>query len=104
MVLTWDHETPQAFRAAARENILSQYDSVKIYDIAIDGVKKVDGGFEATDANGKTWTGKKLILASGIEDIMLDIDGFEDNWGKSMYVYTPQFPNTPPFCFCHVQY
>ena len=95
MVLTWDHKTPQAFRTAARENMVSQYESVKIYDVAIETVKKIDDGFQAVDANGKSWSGKKVILASGVEDIMPDIDGFKENWGKTMYVIKPNHLGIP---------
>lgn len=90
MVLTWDHKPSSEYRSAARENILSQYDTVKVINVTIDLVKKADdGGFEAIDKNGKVWKGKKLVLASGIEDVFPEIEGFAQCWGKGMFV-TPR--------------
>ena len=87
--------TTKAALSAARENVVSQYESVKIYNVAIETVKKIDDGFQAVDAHGKSWSGRKLILASGVEDIMPDIDGFKENWGKTMYVVKPNHPGIP---------
>lgn len=85
MVLTWDHKPAPEFRASARDNIVGQYETVQIHDVAVEKVKKTEGGFEATDAHGKTWTGKKLVLATGLEDVMPEIEGFRECWGKGMY-------------------
>jgi thioredoxin reductase len=42
--------------------------------------------FEVQTATGKTWLSKKLILATGVEDQIPQIDGFDDFWGKGIYV------------------
>jgi thioredoxin reductase len=86
LVLTWDHKEPSKFRAEARENILSQYESVKIYDrTTIETVNKTEGGsFVAVDSTGKVWKGKKLVLACGVEDIMPELPGFRECWGIAM--------------------
>lgn len=86
LVLTWDHTEPSAYRSAARKNMLEQYDTVKIYETAIKTVKQLENGnFEAIDDTGGVWNGRKLILASGVEDIMPKIDGFQDCWGSGIY-------------------
>jgi thioredoxin reductase len=87
MVLTWDHKEPSAYRSAARENILGQYESVKVHHVTIHTIKqREDAVFEATDDNGKVWSGRKLVLASGVEDVMPDIEGFRECWGSGMCV------------------
>src|SRR3569833_745604 len=49
------------------------------------GVYRTDNvRFEATDARGTTWTGKKLVLASGMRDIYPDIPGYDDVWGRGV--------------------
>jgi thioredoxin reductase len=85
MVLGFDHQKPSQYRAAARENILSRYKTVTIQDVAVTTAKKLgEDLFELTDANDKTYRGKKLVLATGVEDLMPDMPGFKESWGKGM--------------------
>jgi len=87
MVLGFDHEKPTDYRAAARKSILSRYElTVTIHDVAVTAVeKKQEDLFELKDANGKVYHGKKLVLASGVEDIMPDMPGFKECWGKGIF-------------------
>ncbi|TVY93796.1 Thioredoxin reductase [Lachnellula willkommii] len=86
MVLTWDHTEPSAYRAAARENILAGYDTVKFYDTTIETAKKTDDGkFKVTNTDGTVWTGLKLVLASGVQDVFPNLEGFEECWGKGIF-------------------
>lgn len=85
MVLGFDHQEPAHFRAAARENILSRYKTVTIHDVAVATAKKLEEDlFELTDVNGVAYHGKKLVLATGVEDLMPDLPGFKECWGKGM--------------------
>lgn len=82
---TWDHKRPSEYRAAARKELRDRYSTVELRDIAVQKVEKVeDGAFKATDANGKEWYGKKLLLAVGSKDVYPDIKGYEENWGTGM--------------------
>ena len=84
-VLTWDHKAPTEFRAAARENITTGYQTVQFQDCTVEKLSKTEQGtFEATDVNGMVWKGKKLILASGVTDVYPDIEGYNDCWVKGM--------------------
>lgn len=88
-VLTWEHRNPAEFRAAARRDILANYDTTFFEDVTISEVKKLqmyDGSslFRAIDETGKEWWGRKVILATGIKDIMPDIDGYEQCWTTGM--------------------
>ncbi|KAJ8069777.1 hypothetical protein OCU04_000193 [Sclerotinia nivalis] len=86
MVLAWDHTEPSLYRAAARENILAQYDTVRFHDTTIETVKKTDSGyFQAVNSDGTVWIGRKLVLASGVQDIFPDIAGFEQCWGTGIF-------------------
>jgi thioredoxin reductase len=86
LVLTQDSESPADFRIKARENIEANYNTVSFEETSIIRVKKIKGGFEAENAAGKSWQGKKLILATGVQDLFPAIDGYEECWGKGMYV------------------
>ena len=84
-VLTWDHANPADFRKKAREDILKRYTTIKFEDIEIKSVARTPKGqFEAIDANGKVWAGRKLVLATGVTDIMPDIKGYSQCWAKGM--------------------
>lgn len=84
-VPTWDHRDPADFRAAARRDILARYDTVQFQEAKIETVRRTeDGRFEATDAKGTTWLGKKLVLASGMRDVYPDIPGYDDVWGRGV--------------------
>ncbi|MCJ1396704.1 hypothetical protein MMC18_009596 [Xylographa bjoerkii] len=109
MVPTWDHKDPREYRAAARKELQTRYHTTTFVDKAVISVIKTSaGGFEATDADGKVWSGKKLILAVGVKDILPDIPGYKECWVKGMYVSPPFSPrgfslrNHSFHClFCH---
>ncbi|KAH6664520.1 hypothetical protein B0J14DRAFT_552007 [Halenospora varia] len=82
---TWEHRDAADFRAAARKDILEHYETVSFQDVKINKIEKQDGEegrtlFMATDVNGKEWWGRKIVLASGIRDVMPDIEGYEECW------------------------
>lgn len=86
-VATWDHRDPSDFRATARVDILRRYSTIQFQNTTIQSVRKTpQSQFEATDAQGKVWTGRKLMLATGVRDVYPDIDGYADCWAKSMCV------------------
>jgi len=84
-VITWDHKSPADFRAAARENIASGYETVIFRDVGVEALRKADDGcFEATDTDGELWMGKKVILATGVRDVYPDIEGYAECWVTGM--------------------
>lgn len=100
-VLTWDHKSPIDFRASAKANILSRYDGIIFRESRIDNIVKLeDGTFEVTGELGDKTVGKKIVLATGVRDVMPEIDGFKELWGKSMSVVSQiachEANNTPP--------
>lgn len=85
MLPTWDGKNPLEFRDAAKVNTLQSYDTIFYENVKIDKAKKNDSGlFELTDNNGKVWSGKSLVLATGIIDVPVDIPGFEECWARSV--------------------
>jgi thioredoxin reductase len=82
-LITHDGQTPAEITAYAKEQVL-QYETIKFHNgLAIAG-KKTDSGFEIKTANNEMFTAKKLIFATGIKDIMPDIEGFAECWGISI--------------------
>lgn len=81
--LTRDGSTPAEIAAAARKQV-EAYPTVRfLNDLAIK-CRQTGTNFEVSTASGQTLEGKKLILATGIKDIMPDIKGFRECWGISV--------------------
>ncbi|GAW20409.1 hypothetical protein ANO14919_099150 [Xylariales sp. No.14919] len=89
-VLTWDHKEPQAFRTAAKDNILATYTTIQFQKAEVDTVKETttESGrqeFVATATDGASWTGRKVILAVGVRDVFPQIPGYAECWAKGIY-------------------
>ncbi|KAM3528402.1 hypothetical protein NHJ13051_002383 [Beauveria bassiana] len=82
---TWDHKDPAAFRGATRKEILERYKTISFVDCEIAQVERTSAGdFAATAADGTRFTGRRVLLASGITDLPLDIKGYDECWGRSI--------------------
>ncbi|TPX07907.1 uncharacterized protein E0L32_010362 [Thyridium curvatum] len=83
---TWDHQPPSTFRAKAKADLLARYKTVQFENTDIQTVRKTEEGFfQATDAQGRSWAARKLVLAHGSEDKLPDIPGFADCWAYGIY-------------------
>ncbi|MNV11216.1 NADH dehydrogenase [compost metagenome] len=81
--LTHDGEAPKSIATKAKEEVL-KYETVQFYSgLAIRG-EKTDSGFEITTETGEIFTAKKLIFATGVRDVMPEIEGIADSWGISV--------------------
>lgn len=81
--ITQDGEPPRQIAKKAKEQVL-KYDSVRYSTALVTHAKKVGNHFEIETDNGETFQAKKLILATGIKDILPEIEGFSDCWGISV--------------------
>ena len=85
MVLTWEHKDPKDFRNASRRNILEGYQTISFVEREIESVtKENDCSFKAVDGQGKTWSGRKVVLAMGVDNMYLDIRGYAECWASGM--------------------
>ncbi|KAF2728755.1 FAD/NAD(P)-binding domain-containing protein [Polyplosphaeria fusca] len=87
-----DHIDPREFRAISRDQITSRYDSVWFEDTTIVGIVPVKvgergkwDGFEVKDEQGRTWVGRKVVLATGARDVFPSIEGYAENWPSHIY-------------------
>lgn len=81
--ITQDGATPSAITAIARQQV-ERYNTVKFFNgIAINGTK-TETSFEIEVVSGEKFNTKKIIFATGIKDIMPNIEGFSDCWGISV--------------------
>lgn len=90
-VASRDHADPYEFRRIGREQITSRYHTVWFENTTITrATKKLIGdskydGFELTDNKGKTYQGKKIVLATGSRDLLPPIPGYKENWPEHIY-------------------
>jgi thioredoxin reductase len=81
--LTQDGEAPIKIAMLAKQQV-EKYNTVAFFNgVAIDG-RKTKNGFEIIVASGETFCAGKLIFATGIKDVMPDIEGFTACWGISV--------------------
>jgi len=81
--ITQDGEKPAVIAEKAMMQVL-KYDTVKFMTgVAVSG-KKTRKGFAIITQAGETFEAKKLIVATGIKDIMPRIRGFAECWGISV--------------------
>lgn len=87
-VLGWDHSNPAKLRDAGRADISNRYSTIQFQDISVEKIWRVEDKqfFEAQDMNGKSWYGRKVVLATGVRDVPLDIEGYAECWANGMYV------------------
>ena len=84
-VAGWDHQPPGDFRANVKQHLLNKYNTVQFEQTTIQRVRKTDSGkFEAFDDKGRSWLGRKLVLATGTSDIFPAITGYGECWGYGM--------------------
>ncbi|WP_159801095.1 NAD(P)/FAD-dependent oxidoreductase [Flavobacterium sp. MK4S-17] len=81
--LTQDGETPAAISLKAKEQVL-QYPTVLLKTgKAIKG-EKLDNRFIITTEANEIYSSDKLLFTSGVTDVMPDIPGFSECWGKTV--------------------
>lgn len=82
-VLTLDGKPPAEIVKEAREQVAA-YDTVSWHlGVAAKAIKQQDH-FKVETDTGEVFWANKLILATGIKDIMLPIPGFADCWAVSI--------------------
>ncbi|WP_416864674.1 MAG: NAD(P)/FAD-dependent oxidoreductase [Imperialibacter sp.] len=81
--LTQDGTAPAAIASIARQQV-SAYTTVSFLNDRVVSAKKLDSSFEVSMPFGESFTAKKLVFATGIVDLMPDIPGFAECWGKSV--------------------
>ena len=82
--LTRDGVTPAEFRRLAYEEVLD-YSSVTHMKTKVISVSTIESGYEVLDSSSLRIQARKLILATGIQEIFPDIDGFYQFYGKCLF-------------------
>lgn len=81
--ITHDGEQPLVIAQKAKEQVLN-YPTVRFQQGLAASGKKTNDGFEINTTDGEAFSAKKIIFATGIEDVMPSIQGFSACWGISV--------------------
>lgn len=81
--ITQDGEKPAAIAAKAREQVMA-YQTVSFVNDLATAAKKTNDGFIVTTQAGEVFESRKVIMATGIKDMMPAIKGFDACWGISV--------------------
>lgn len=88
-IFTRDGTPPAELRRIGREQLLP-YETVEVRDIGVDRAFPSTKGFDLTLSDGTTLATRRLILASGVVDLLPEVEGLSDFWGRGVY--------TCPYC------
>ncbi len=81
--ITHDGNTPAAIAALAKEQV-QQYNTIAFFNGLATTGKAIKNGFEIVVSSDEIFEAKKLIFATGIRDILPNIEGLADCWGISV--------------------
>jgi len=81
---TWENKTPEEMREASRKELQSTGFTTFV-DCEVTNLERIRSDiFQATDTNGVTWRGRKVLFATGAEDVFPDIPGYAELYAKAM--------------------
>ena len=80
---THDGRSPAEIRRLARDDVAA-YGTVEIRAAAAESVMRTDDGVFDVVLDGSVERSRALVLATGVRDVLPDIPGLADAWGKEI--------------------
>ncbi|MFD2045037.1 NAD(P)/FAD-dependent oxidoreductase [Ornithinibacillus salinisoli] len=87
--ITRDGIKPAEFKRIAKEELMN-YPNLSVENQRVTDIKKENGTFIIQTVNGDYYRTRKIILATGLKDVLPRIEGIHDFYGSSLFVC--------PFC------
>ncbi|SFL44213.1 Thioredoxin reductase [Gracilibacillus orientalis] len=87
--ITRDGIKPSEFKRIAKQD-LKKYSNLSIENQRVTDIKKENGFFIIQTSDGHYYRSRKVIVATGLQDVLPDIEGIHDFYGTSLFVC--------PFC------
>jgi thioredoxin reductase len=81
--VTRDGIPPGEFRRIAREQ-LRPYD-VEVRDVRVLGIEREGSGFRVALEGGRGVVARRVLLATGMVDVLPDLPGYRELWGKALF-------------------
>lgn len=82
--LTRDGVAPLEFLGIGRAQ-LARYDTVSIRQAQVVHASSIDGGFEVSLHDGTVLNCRKLLLATGVADVLPPLEGIDALYGRSVF-------------------
>ncbi|KAM0340375.1 hypothetical protein ACHAPU_010511 [Fusarium lateritium] len=82
---THDGESSFASRDEIMAELKANYKTVSLAGTAAKSVRERGVVFEVEELAGRRWKGRKVILAMENHDILPEIPGFSDAWGRNIF-------------------
>lgn len=82
-LITHDGSTPASIALKAKEQTLA-YPTVQFVSAKATVLSGNDGSFTIQTSSGEAYHAKKVLLATGLRDVPLSIEGFAECWGISV--------------------
>src|SRR5687768_11075936 len=82
--LTRDGVTPIEFRRIAYNEVL-HYPSVEHHPAKVKDIHKLHDGFQIITGSGESIQSRKLLVATGLKEILPAIPGLTEMYGKSLF-------------------
>ncbi|KAH8703350.1 putative thioredoxin reductase [Talaromyces proteolyticus] len=82
-----DGTVPAVFRYLARQQISRYNATTTMKNATVISVESINNGsyYKATDSEGLEYTARRIVLATGMKDILPDTPGVKEGWGKGIY-------------------
>ncbi|KAF3801164.1 Thioredoxin reductase sirT [Colletotrichum gloeosporioides] len=80
-----DQDNPSLIRNGLKAELQRKYKTIMFAKTGARTVREAGPVFEVEDENGRYWKSRKVILATGTRDVLLDIAGYKECWGKGIY-------------------
>ncbi|MDN4493558.1 NAD(P)/FAD-dependent oxidoreductase [Ureibacillus aquaedulcis] len=87
--ITRDGITPSEFKKIAKQDLM-KYPNFRLYNERAMDIKKEAGFFSIYTESGNVYISRKVILSTGLVDVLPSIEGIHDFYGTSLF--------TCPFC------
>jgi thioredoxin reductase len=83
--VTRDGTPPAEFRRIGREQ-LEPYPNVDARDTGVRSITGERGAFDVSLEGGETVVARRILLATGMVDVLPEIEGFRELWGHSIII------------------
>ncbi|ETS77603.1 hypothetical protein PFICI_09665 [Pestalotiopsis fici W106-1] len=95
LTLGWEGKDPEEMRETSRSELRAS-GLVHFNPRTASSARKLSvGTFEVVDDAGERWTGRKVLLATGVQEIYPEIEGYAESYGTSIFHCM--------FCYGHEQ-
>lgn len=83
--VTRDGTPPEDFRRLGREQ-LKPYPGVEVRDVQVQAIRGERGAFEVLLETGEQVMARRILLCTGLIDVLPEIEGFRTHWGRSIFL------------------